>query len=319
MNTLVDDAVGALSRLQDRGTRIDEQINLGYVREWNRVLEEAVEPESQTLADSEQDSAELRREWARSATASQEVYKELERAQEAPTVANVLASQGMEEEIQKLMGRWNAHSRDKEKPSQLWQRLQKPAEFKEAYQEAVTAQEEQTHQETLEEADNLVDVRSLQLMTKQLHLMGSLSQREEYYFPMELGGELTAVHLQICRGEQEKGLVRIELTSECMGSLKGEFQVKDGMVNGYFVGNQREAVMNLRRSTDIFDSYLAQDLHPGQVEYVYNESGKTVMSWDRSKTEEAVTQESLYATAKAFLQTVRDVEKQTEGNPQNNK
>ncbi len=43
MDTLVDDAVGSLSRLQDGGVRIDEQINLGYAREWNRVLEEAVE------------------------------------------------------------------------------------------------------------------------------------------------------------------------------------------------------------------------------------------------------------------------------------
>lgn len=162
-----------------------------------------------------------------------------------------------------------------------------------------------------------MDVRSLQLMTKQLHLMGSLSQSEEYYFPMELGGELAAIHLQICHGGQEKGMVRIEMTSERMGSLKGEFQVRDGIVKGYFVGNQREAVMNLRRSSDIFDSYLAEDLQLGQVEYVHNESGKTAMFWDRVETGEAAPQGSLYATAKAFLQTVRDVEKQTEGNPRN--
>ena len=41
------------------------------------------------------------------------------------------------------------------------------------------------------------------------------------------------------------------------------------------------------------------------------------MSWDGAGTAEAVSQQSLYATAKAFLQTVRDVEKQTEWNPQN--
>lgn len=338
-NTLVDDAVGALSRLQDRGARIDEQINLGYAREWNRVLEEVVMPGEQAASaagqsnqaqdaerqengrlpgeEADWDSAELRQEMAGAAAASREVYKELDRAQETPTVANVLAAQGMEEEIQKLMGRWNAGSRDREKPAHLWQRLHKPEEFKEVYQESVAASQEQTHRQILEETDSLVDVRSLQLMTKQLHLMGSLSQSEEYYFPMELGGELAAIHLQICHGEQEKGMVRIEMTSERMGSLKGEFQVRDGIVSGYFVGNQREAVMNLRRSSDIFDSYLAEDLQLGQVEYVHNESGMTAMSWDRAKTEEAAPQGSLYATAKAFLQTVRDVEKQTEGNPQN--
>ena len=162
-----------------------------------------------------------------------------------------------------------------------------------------------------------MDVRSLQLMTAQLRLMGSLSRREEYYFPMELDGELAAVHLQICHGEQEKGVVRIELTSGSLGSLKGRFQVRDGVVNGYFVGNQREAVMNLRRSADIFDSHLPEELRSGQVEYVHNASGRTAMSWDGAGTEEAVSQQSLYATAKAFLQTVRDVEKQTEWNPQN--
>ncbi len=328
-NTLVDDAVGALTRLQDRGVRIDEQINLGYAREWNRVLEEAVGPEGQAASSPEQedtrswegtaakDGAEMRQEWAEAASASQEVYKELDRAQEASTVSNVLAAQGMEEEILKLMSRWNADSRGREKPGQLWQRLHEPEKFKEAYQETVAVQEEQTHRQILEETDSLVDVRSLQLMSKQLHLMGSLSQSEEYYFPMELGGELAAIHLQICHGEQEKGLVRIELTSERMGSLKGEFQVRDGIVNGYFVGNQMEAVMNLRHSSDIFDSHLAEGLQPGQVEYVHNASGRTAMSWDRSEMGEAVPQASLYATAKAFLQTVRDVEKQMEGNPQN--
>ncbi len=112
-------------------------------------------------------------------------------------------------------------------------------------------------------------------------------------------------------------MVRIELTSGSLGSLKGRFQVRDGVVNGYFVGNQREAVMNLRRSADIFDSHLPEELRSGQVEYVHNASGRTAMSWDGAGTEEAVSQQSLYATAKAFLQTVRDVEKQTEWNPQN--
>jgi len=347
-NTLVDDAVGALSRLKEEGVRIDEQINLGYAREWNRVLEEAVRPDSQPVSGAgwnEQtpeaggqengqapdgakqdngrapeeaagrDSAETRQEMARAAAASQEIYKELDRAQETPTVANVLAAQGMEEEIQKLMGRWNAGRRDGEKPAQLWKRLHKPEEFQKAYRETIEVQEEQTRRQILEDTDSLVDVRSLQLMTKQLRLMGNLSQSEEYYFPMELGGELAAIHLQICHGEQEKGMVRVELTSGRMGSLKGEFQVRDGIVNGCFVGNQREAVMNLRRSSDIFDSYLAEGLQLGQVEYVHNASGRTTMSWDRSETEEATPQGSLYATAKAFLQTVRDVEKQTEGKP----
>lgn len=316
MNTLVDDAVGGLSRLESQGVRIDEQINLGYVREWNRVLEEAVEPDAQDYSGAEGDSAGMRQEWAQAASASQEVYRELERAEEAPNTANILTAQSMETEIQKILSRWNTSGSRREKPAQLWQRLQEPKEFQESYQEAVSAQEDQIGHQILEETDNLVDVRSLQLASKQLHLMGSLSQSEEYYFPMELDGEIAAIHLQICHGEQEKGMVRIELTSVRMGSLKGEFQVKDDKVNGYFVGNQNEAVMNLRRSADIFDSYLAEGLQLGQVEYVYNESGKTAMSWDRTEAAGAAEQRSLYATAKAFLQTVRDVEKQMEGNPE---
>lgn len=315
MSTLVDDAVGGLSRLESRGVRIDEQINLGYMREWNRVLEEAVEPDTQDYVEAQSDADRTRREWTQAAAASPEVYGALERAEEAPTVVNILAAQNMEAELQKLMSRFDSGSR-REKPAQLWQRMHSPREFQESYQETVAEQEEQLEHQILEETDQLVDVRSLHLMSKQLHLMGSLARSEEYYFPMELGGEIAAVHLQICRGEQEKGLVRIELTSTRMGSLRGEFQVKDNTVNGYFVGNQSDAVMNMRRSADIFDSYLAEGLQLGQVEYVYHESGKTVMSWDGRGTAEATEQGSLYATAKAFLQTVRDVQKQMEGNPE---
>lgn len=314
MNTLVDDAVGGLSRLESQGVRIDEQINLGYLREWNRVLEEAAEPENPADSGAEGDSGQMRQVWAAAAAASQETYRQLERAGETPTAANILTAQSMETEIQKILSRWNNTGNRREKPAQLWQRLQEPQEFRESYQEAVSAEEERIGDQILEETDQLVDVRSLQLASKQLHLMGSLSQSEEYYFPMELDGELAAIHLQICHGEQEKGMVRIEMTSVSMGSLKGEFQVKDGAVNGYFVGNQNQAVMNLRRSADIFGSYLAEGLQLGQVEYVYSESGKTAMSWDRAETGSAAEQKSLYATAKAFLQTVRDVEKQLEGN-----
>ena len=316
MNTLVDDAVGGLSRLESQGIRIDEQINLGYAQEWNRVLEEAVEPDEQDYTEAEGDSSRMRQECAQAAAASSEVCRELERAGEAPTTANILTAQSMEAEIQQILSRWNTAAGRREKPGQLWQRLQEPKEFQDTYQEAVAAEEEQVRHQILEETDDLVDVRSLQLVSKQLHLMGSLSRSEEYYFPMELDNEVAAIHLQICHGEQEKGMVRIELTSVSMGSLKGEFQVKSGTVNGYFVGNQNEAVMNLRRSADIFDSYLAEDLQLGQVEYVYNESGKTAMSWDRTGEAGAVEQRSLYATAKAFLQTVRDVEKQVERNPE---
>ena len=314
MNTRVDDAVGGLSRLEEKGVRIDEQIRMGYGQEWNRVLNEAVEADAEEAGASAEESRQLRQAYEQAAGASREICRQLERAGESPTVANVLAAQGMEAEIREILNRWNTASR-REKPVRLWEQLQKPQAFRELYQEAVEEQEGQFREQILEETDSLVDVRSLQLLTKQLHLMGNLSRSEEYYFPMDLGGETAAIHLQICQGEQEKGLVRIELTSGCMGSLTGEFQVKDGVVNGYFAGNQEEAVMNLRRSADIFDSYLAEGLQSGRVEYVYNASGKTTMSWDRDGAEEAAEQSSLYATAKAFLQTVRDVEKQMEGNP----
>ncbi len=315
-NTLVDDAVGSLTRLRDRGVRIDEQINLGYAKEWNRVLEEAAEPEQQEAAAmQEEESARARRELAESAQSTQEAYKTVERAAETPTAANILAAQDMEEHIRKILDRWNADSKSKVKPAQLWQRLQDPDKFREAYREAEASQEEQTYRSITEDTDSLVDVRSLQLMTKQLHLMGNLAQSEEYYFPMELDGELAAVHLQICHGEQEKGMVRIELTGGSMGSLSGEFQVKDGVVNGYFVGNQRETVMNLRRLTDIFDSHLEGDMQLGQVEYVHNESGKTVMSWDSSEPMENTAQANLYKVAKAFLRTVQEMGKQAERNP----
>lgn len=314
MNTLVDDAVGSLSRLETAGIKIDEQINLGYAREWNLVLDEAVQV-SDGEAAQEGDGELLRQEYARAAAASEEIYKQLERAGESPSAANVLAAQSMEAEICEILSRWNNRSRRREKPAQLWDQLHQPRDFKENYREELEAEEEQLARQILEETDNLVDVRSLQLMSKQLHLMSSLSGEEEYYFPMELGEEMAAIHLQICHGREEKGMVRIELTSVQMGSLKGEFQIKDGIINGYFAGKQREAVMNLRRSADIFDSYLAEGLQPGQIEYVYNESGKTMMSWDREKAESSATQESLYAAAKAFLQTIRDVEKLMEGTP----
>ena len=84
----------------------------------------------------EEESARVRRELAESAQSAQEAYKTVERAAETPTAANILAARDMEEHIRKILDRWNADSKSKVKPAQLWQRLQDPDKFREAYREA---------------------------------------------------------------------------------------------------------------------------------------------------------------------------------------
>ena len=137
--------------------------------------------------------------------------------------------------------------------------------------------------------------------------MQSLSAAEEYYFSMEIGGELTGIHLQFEEREEGKGLVRMTLESEKLGRLAGALQVQNDRVEGYFVGNQEDAVMKLRKSSDIVNKSLGEEWKFCEVEFIHSESNHIPMDWTRKSTGTQVSNDSLYRLSKNFLQALKAV------------
>lgn len=282
MDAKVDDSLGALSEKTYVKFSISEQIQAGFGAKQRELLKEA-------------------------AKAPTQAFEMLERGQVEPTAENVLAVASMEHNLKEVLTKQEQRIRRKEDFKENWQKLANKEEFLQEYDGFLQESIEKVEESTFAEADSTVDVRQLQLFHKQLHIMQSLSSAEEYYFSMEIGGELTGIHLQFEESEEGRGLVRMTLESEALGTLSGALQVQMDRVEGYFVGNQEEAVMKLRKSSDIVNKSLGEEWKFCEVEFVHSESNHIPMDWTRKSTETQASNDSLYRLTKNFLQAVKAV------------
>lgn len=282
LDAKVDDSLGALSEEAYVKFSISEQIQAGFGAEQREAMKEA-------------------------AKAPAQAFEALERGQMEPTAENVLAVASMEQKLREVLTKQEQRIRSKEAFKESWQKLSNKEEFLQEYEGFLQETIENVEENTFKEADSTVDVRQLQLFHKQLHIMQSLEAAEEYYFSMEIGGELTGIHLQFEESEEGKGLVRMTLESEKLGRLAGALQVQNDRVEGYFVGNQEEAVMKLRKSSDIVNKNLGEEWKFCEVEFIHSESNHIPMDWTRKSTETQVSNDSLYRLTKNFLQAVKAV------------
>ena len=111
-----------------------------------------------------------------------------------------------------------------------------------------------------------------------------------------------------CQEEEElKGMVHITLESPVWGKISGALQVQDERLEGYFVGNTEETVMNLRKSSDKINKSLGEEWKFCEVEFIYSKSNHIPMDWTRKSTETQVSNDSLYRLSKNFLQAIKAV------------
>ena len=97
-----------------------------------------------------------------------------------------------------------------QKPSELWEQLDQQ-NFAEDYRTMLQNTAEDVETMSLEQADEHLDVKQLQLVYKQLRLAESLQAKQEYFLPMYLGGQLAGVHLTLQQGAGETGAVEIRV------------------------------------------------------------------------------------------------------------
>lgn len=282
MDAKVDDSLGALSEETYVKFSISEQIQAGFAGEQRNLLKEA-------------------------AKAPAEAFEMLERGQVKPGAENVLAANAMEQNIREVLTKQEQNIRRKEEYRENWQKLADNKEFMQGYEEFLQEAFAGVEENTFAEVDSTVDVRQMKLFHKQLHIMQNLTSAQEYFFSMDIGGELTGIHLQFDESEEGKGLIRITLESTTLGKLTGALQVQNDRVEGYFVGNQEEAVMKLRKSSDIVNKSLGEEWKFCEVEFIHSESNHIPMDWTRKSTETQVSNDSLYELSKNFLQAIKAV------------
>jgi len=286
MDVKVNDMIGALSDKAVMKLSISEQIAKGFEKEQADMTRNQLEE---------------------AATAPKESFHMLQRGELPTTAQNLVAAKMLEQDAQTLLAGLLHRSEKKQDKVELWKKLEKKQEFVESYGEQLEEEVTQIEEETFRQADNMLDIRDRKLIHKQMHIMQKLAPQEEFFFPMEIDGKITGVHLQFTHSETLQGQISMTLESGEWGRISGRLQITDKGVEGYFVGNQKETVMKLRASSDIINSSIRKEWTFCEVEFVYSEVNEIPMDWTRRSAKVQVSNDRLYSLSKEFLQAVKVV------------
>lgn len=187
--------------------------------------------------------------------------------------------------------------------SSLWETLENKDTFVREYASLTTDTMNAVEEASFTTADTSLDVRRMQLLHKQLTVMGTLAKREEYFIPLYVGETLTRVHLTLERGGPEKGAVRVGVQLSDETRLEARFHLDEGVLNGIFASQNQNEVMKLQELADTFREEAGDEWKVGNIDVLTRDPAAEA----NKETAEAGTAENaeLYRVAKVFLQAVQ--------------
>ena len=192
---------------------------------------------------------------------------------------------------------------------ELWEQLD-GQEFPDNYKSMIQEALQETETVSLEQAENHLDVKQLQLVHKQLRLAENLQDKQEYFLPMYLGDRLAGVHLTMQQGHGADQRVDIWVDAG-EEQLEAHLQVTGERIEGYLVGNTPEEVTKLEETSDIFLEWIQTDTSADwKTEKLPVVSSRDMTRMAAGETQNAENIESrtdageLYRLAKGFLQAV---------------
>lgn len=323
MDWKVSEDTGLTQEIHLSENNISEQIRMGMAKE---VLTE-VSDDGESRAAYDREGLQQMREAGNTAP---EVAELLQKGEVSISASNLLAAQALMDDPAEMFGnlrRYREKYRQEKEVSQtvtdtgevpvgtetseLWEQLDQQ-NFAEDYRSMLQNTAEDVETMSLEQADEHLDVKQLQLVHKQLRLAESLQAKQEYFLPMYLGEQLAGVHLTLQQRAGAVGAVEIRVNAGDM-ELEAHLQVKGDIIDGYLVGNTPEEVTKLEKTSDIFLERIQTDTSADwKAEKLPIVSSRDMTRMAAGETKNADTIESridteqLYRLAKGFLQAVAD-------------
>ena len=312
MDWKVSDDTGLTQEVHLSENNISEQISLGMAKE---LLTEVWEDEDSKTAYYRENMQQLRD----AGNTEPEAAELLQKGEVTTSASNLLAAQALLEDPAELFGDLRRY-REKysgedgaknERMENILKKLDQP-DFSEEYESMLGEALQQTETISLEQAEEHLDVKQLQLVHKQLNLAGKLQDKQEYFLPMYLGDRLAGVHLTMQQGSGETGIVDIRVNAD-EEQLEAHFEVNGDRMEGYLAGNTPEEVTKLEKASDIFLEWIQTDTSADwKVDKLSVVSSRDMTRMAAGETKNAEKIESradsgaLYRLAKGFLQAVAD-------------
>lgn len=194
---------------------------------------------------------------------------------------------------------------------QLQESLGDEASAKEAY-EKLAESGERILSERADTQIYAVDVKTMNLLYKQLSVASSLAREGNYEVPIELNGEMTSINLRIIKDSDQKGRVDITMQTEEYGQVAAEFRVGNGKIEGYIGSDSKEGLSKLSQMDQSFRNLLqTESQEVKDLNFIYskelniNQFGQSRRQEpegsEQTELSETTGTKELYETAKAFI------------------
>lgn len=326
MDWKVSENTGLTQEIHLSENNISEQVRMGMAKE---VLTEVSDDGESRAAYDRQGLQQMRE----AGNTTPEAAELLQKGEVPISASNLLAAQVLmddpaelfgglrryrekyqqEKEMTQITKTVTGEESDETEVSKLWEQLDQQ-NFADDYRTMFKKMAEETETISLEQADEHLDVRQLQLIHKQLTIAESLREKKEYFLPMQLEDRIAGVHLILRQGSGSIGTVDIQVhTGE--EYMEAHLQVSGDRVTGCLVGNTSEEVTKLQKVSDIFHEWIQTDTSANwkaEKFSVVSSRDMTRMAAGETQNAEAIETQTderqLYRLAKGFLQSVYRVQ-----------
>ncbi|MCR4746526.1 MAG: flagellar hook-length control protein FliK, partial [Lachnospiraceae bacterium] len=179
----------------------------------------------------------------------------------------------------------------------------------EAYSEFIQTAADMVNDRELEQ-DNTIDLKSLQLVGKELTIAKKMANREDYEVPVYIDGNLTAVNLHIVHSEGESR-VDIRMETERLGTVSASFSLREGNAQGTLISdNSATSEIWKKEEAEISDRFKNLGINLTNLNIVTESAIKkspTLSVDEMDKEKDSVKSESsdLYKMAKSFIAVIR--------------
>ena len=346
-----DDFSGVESKVS--GERIDEQImaayNLNCIKDisdmlspervqslidndWeNMTPEQLVDMMKNSLEDSSDDTisdVEYAKEelamFDEAVSASEDVYRYLDRYDISNNVANVIAASRMMRAPGKMFG--ILFNEDEMSYDDIDAIRDIKEQILERFSEAIkTPQELADAQQQLAELaahamDNMIiedknassgKIREMKLASRQIRIAAQTAKSESFVIPVETGDGITGISLKVVRGKEDKGLVDIFFNAESMGNVAASFQVRADGVSGVIATDNEKTRELINEQINISD--IGDDI---KVAYVEDISSEHFQASSLRKEEKIMSEQEevnpiqtrrLYSIAEQFIKSISNL------------
>lgn len=168
---------------------------------------------------------------------------------------------------------------------------------------------ESAGKELLEITKNSKDItyeklQGAMMMTKTLQMMNSQAKKNSYFVPMEIGGEITNVHLKINHVDSTMSNVTVDMENELLGRISSIFTIREAVVTGRMVSDNEESVRMLSQNIGVFTRTIeAVGLNFGEIS-CYKSSNEASYKYE-AVSDDSVSVNTYYSVAKAFIGMVK--------------